>query len=119
MPQFMEQSIANSGFVLIICTPTYKIKADARKGGVGYEESIISSDVYINQNHRKYITVLASGTWAESTPIWAGGKYGVDLSINPYSEDEYKKLIRTITKTDINFKVSNQGVTDEVVVIIQ
>lgn len=98
LTRFMEQSIINSDYVLIVCTPMYKQKADTRKGGVGYEESIITGDVFSNQNHRKYITVLASGTWPESTPVWAGGKYGVDLSAYPYIEEEFGKLINTVMK---------------------
>lgn len=97
LPLFMEQSITNSDYVLIICTPTYKTKADIRKGGVGYEESIITSDVLLNQNHRKYITVLSSGSWVDSTPVWAQGKYGVDLSAQPiYDKNEFTKLVETI-----------------------
>lgn len=96
LPMFMEQSIAKSDYVLIMCTPKYKEKADSRKGGVGYEESIITSDVLFNQNHRKYITVLASGTWETSTPIWANGKYGVDLTQEETYIDEFHKLVHTI-----------------------
>lgn len=96
LSMFMEQSIANSDYVLIMCTPKYKEKADSRKGGVGYEESIITSDVLFNQNHRKYITVLASGTWKTSTPIWANGKYGVDLTQKEMYNDEFQKLVHAI-----------------------
>ena len=98
LPHFMERSIFQSNYVLIICTPEYRQKADARKGGVGYEESIITGDVFSNQNHTKYITILASRTWTESMPTWATGKYGVDLSARPYDDEEFKKLLRTIVK---------------------
>lgn len=98
LPHFMEQSIVESDYVLIICTPHYKQKADARKGGVGYEESIISSDVFMTQNHRKYITILAEGTWETSTPIWAGGKYGVNLSDHQLDGEEFDKLINGLKR---------------------
>lgn len=98
LPHFMEQSIVESDYVLIICTPKYKQKADARKGGVGYEESIISSDVFMTQNHRKYITVLAEGTWETSTPIWAGGKYGVNLSDHQLDGEEFEKLVNGLKR---------------------
>ncbi len=96
LPVFMEQSIAKSDYVLIMCTPRYKEKADSRRGGVGYEESIITSDVLFNQNHRKYITVLASGTWETSTPIWASGKYGADLTAENTYKEEFEKIVYTI-----------------------
>lgn len=97
LTQFMEQSITNSDYVLLICTPAYKQKADMRKGGVGYEESIITADVYMNQNHRKYIPVLANGSWETSIPTWAVGKLGVDLMKEPFAGAEFDKLITTIT----------------------
>ncbi len=98
LTHFMEQSIVESDYVLLICTPQYKQKADARKGGVGYEESIISSDVFMTQNHRKYITVLATGTWERATPVWAGGKYGVDLSDQQLDGEEFNKLINGLKR---------------------
>ena len=98
LPHFMEQSIMGSDYVLIICTPQYKQKADARKGGVGYEESIISSDVFMTQNHRKYITVLAAGTWEAATPVWAGGKYGVNLSDHQFDGEEFEKLVNGLKR---------------------
>ena len=118
LTQFMEQSIANSDYVLIICTPTYKQKADMRKGGVGYEESIITADVYMNQNHRKYIPVLACGSWETSIPTWAIGKLGVDLMKEPFTGAEFDKLITTITgkhksdtqKTAIHASIPNPSV---------
>lgn len=97
LTHFMEQSIASSDYVLLVCTPEYKYKADSRKGGVGYEESIITADVYTHQNHRKYIPILAAGSWETSTPVWANGKLGVDLRDNQFSGGEFLKLISTIT----------------------
>ncbi|RZK03278.1 MAG: TIR domain-containing protein, partial [Flavobacterium sp.] len=45
----MEQAIEQADKVLIIFTPNYKLKADNRKGGVGYEYSILNSKLYENQ----------------------------------------------------------------------
>lgn len=98
LPHFMEQSIVGSDYVLIICTPQYKQKADARKGGVGYEESIISADIFASQNNWKYITVLAEGTWGTSTPIWAVGKYGVNLSNRHLAGEEFEKLVNGLKR---------------------
>ena len=42
-PQFMEESVRDSEYVLVICTETYKQKFDARKGGAGYEGHIITA----------------------------------------------------------------------------
>jgi hypothetical protein len=37
---YMETSIRESNFVLMVCTTTYKEKADAGRGGVGYEKMV-------------------------------------------------------------------------------
>ena len=103
MTLFMEKSIEHSDYVLFICTPGYKQKADARVGGVGYEESIITSDVLLNQNHRKYIPILASGSWEISLPVWARGKYGVDLSRWPADTTGYMQILNTL-KSDVFVK---------------
>src|SRR3954466_20384 len=58
LPQFMETAIRENDFVLLICTPNYKAKADGRKGGVGYEGDIMTAEVFGKGNHRKYIPIL-------------------------------------------------------------
>ena len=98
IPVFMEQSISNSGVVLLILTPDYKQKADNRSGGVGYEESIISGETLYGQNKRNIIPVLARGSWASSSPIWVMGRNGVDLTGNPYSEEEYRRLLTALPR---------------------
>ena len=55
LPDFMEKSIRDNDFVLIICTPKYKEKSDMRAGGVGYEGDIITAEVFTNRNHKKFI----------------------------------------------------------------
>ena len=44
LPKFMEEQIISADYVLIICTPEYKNKTNARIGGAGYEGHIISAD---------------------------------------------------------------------------
>ena len=54
---FMEQCVTNPAIdkVLIMSDRVYTEKADARKGGVGDETTIISSEVYKNGNQQKFI----------------------------------------------------------------
>ena len=52
--------------------------------------------MFDKQNQRKYIPVLAVGTWETSLPNWARGKKGVDLSKRPFSEQEFEKLVGAI-----------------------
>jgi hypothetical protein len=96
LPQFMERSIRENSYVLIVCTPNYKLKSDNRKGGVGYEGDIMTAEAYTKGNHRKFIPILRDGDWATAMPSWLSGKYSIDLSLDPYSEEQYHDLLATL-----------------------
>jgi len=113
LPQFMEQSISDADFVLVICTPRYKEKADKRTGGVGYEGHIISDELFNHHNERKFIPVLRRGTFETSLPKFCAGKLSIDLSETPISQEQYHDLLITIfgkkKKPDIGKKSSTVG----------
>lgn len=97
LPKFMEEQITSADYVLIICTPTYKRKADRRTGGVGYEGHIISAELMNPSNERKFIPVKRKGTFKNAIPIFLAGKLGIDLSEgNNQYENNYQDLIATI-----------------------
>lgn len=97
LPQFMEKSVKTSDFVLIICTPKYKKKTDGRQGGVGYEGDVITNELLIKRNHRKFIPVLCKGKWIVSAPTWVSGKFYVNLTDeNKFADDDYKALLRAL-----------------------
>ncbi len=93
---FMERSIENCDFVIVICTPTYAEKANNREGGVGYESMVIAGSLASQIESRKFIPVLRSGDWESSLPIYLRSKHGVDLSNDPYLETQYEQLIRAL-----------------------
>ncbi|MFZ6008062.1 MAG: toll/interleukin-1 receptor domain-containing protein [Nitrospirota bacterium] len=96
LPQFMEREIRENDYILIVCTPTYKQKSDKRTGGVGYEGDIMTAEVFSTGNHRKFIPILAQGTWSDSAPSWLAGKYYIDLSLIDNFEKNYLELLSTI-----------------------
>jgi hypothetical protein len=96
LPEFMEREIRENDYVLIICTPNYRLKSDARKGGVGYEGDIMTAEVHSQRNHRKFIPILAQGTWEDAAPSWLKGKYYVDLRSPNSCKENYPDLINTL-----------------------
>ena len=96
LTHFMEKAIADNQFVLIICTPTYKRKSEAREGGVGYEDNIMTAEVMTTNNDRKFIPILRTGSLKESVPLWLSGKIYIDLSGSPYSQSSYDELLDTV-----------------------
>lgn len=95
LPQFMEQSVKSSDYVLIVCTPTYKHKADDRIGGVGYEGHIISGELFSQRNERKFIPVIKEGSVADSLPAFLEGKLAIDLS-EKGDPQGYNNLLATL-----------------------
>jgi len=93
---FMERAIRGNQFVVIVCTPRYKRRTDAREDGVGYEGDIMTSEVMTSRNNRKFIPVLRSGDWSQAAPSWLLGKYHLNLTGDPYSERDYEDLVRTL-----------------------
>ncbi len=99
LPAFMERAVKTSNYVLIVCTPRYKEKSEKRSGGVGYEGDIITGELLLSQNHRKFIPVLRRGEWTAAAPGWLSGKYYVDLRDGPRYEQQYQDLLSTILGT--------------------
>lgn len=72
---FMESSIEKADKVLIILTPNYKLKAEERTSGVGYETSMITQEIFESPISKvKFIPILRSGTLTTSTPKFLKSK---------------------------------------------
>ncbi|MGA8482566.1 MAG: hypothetical protein WB696_31730 [Chthoniobacterales bacterium] len=95
----MKSEIGRNDFVIIVCTPKFKVKSDGRTGGVGYEGDIMTAEVFTKQNHLKFIPVLARGTWTEAAPAWLVGTQYIDLSEPSRYEGGYKDLLETLLGT--------------------
>ena len=94
-PEFMERSVRESDFILIICTSNYKEKSNNRKGGVGYEQSIMTAEAARGTNHSKFIPILLNETWEKSAASWVEGKYYINLQDKEF-EKNYRELLLTI-----------------------
>lgn len=96
LPEFMEKCVRESDFILIICTPTYKVKSDKRVGGVGYEGDIITAEVFTGTSRRKFIPILKEKPWNAAAPSWLSGSYYIDLSNWPQNIEPYIELTDTL-----------------------
>lgn len=95
LPEFMERAVRENDFVLIVCTPNFKTRADDRKGGVGYEGNIMTGEVFLKYNHRKFIPVLRHTSWEEAAPDWLKSKKYIDLTGLRF-ESNFEDLVRTL-----------------------
>ena len=71
---FMESAISKADKVVVVLTPQYKDKSIERKGGVGYEQQIISGEIMSGIDRKKFI------------PLMRYGKYeaGEDCAVPPH-----------------------------------
>ena len=75
---FAESAVESSDYVLMVCTPNYGRKANDRSYGVGWETSMITSELF-NGVEGKFIALLAEGRPEESIPKYMKTKLYVDI----------------------------------------
>lgn len=92
--EFMERSVRESHYVLVVCTDKYKSKFDNREGGAGYEGHIITAKIINEVGKNTFIPVLRSGDWNSAIPTALSGVFGVDLRND--SPDQYQRLIQQL-----------------------
>jgi len=97
LAKFMETSVRESDFVLVVCTPNYRERSDNRVGGVGYEGDIMTGELVGKiADQRKFVPIARHADRKAAMPSWLMGKLSINLSGDPYSETEYADLLRTL-----------------------
>ncbi len=76
--QFAEAAVESSSFVLMVCTPNYAFKANNRTHGVGWEVSVITSEIFAGATG-KFIALLRRGSAETSIPKFMKTKLYVDV----------------------------------------
>ena len=97
---FMEQCVNNPEItkVLIICDKAYTEKANGRKGGVGDETAIISSEIYGNVSQEKFIPIITEHDEEGNAcvPVYIKSRIYIDFTDEYLYEENYEKLLRLI-----------------------
>lgn len=120
---FMEKSVNDSKYVIVILTPTYNKKSLERSGGVGYEQQIITGEIMGGIESRKFIPILRKGTLKNgedcAIPPHFKGIAFIDFKSDSKYDDSIEELIRTIfsapkfTKPILGNKPVFESSTDE------
>jgi len=97
---FMENSVQNCDFTLVVCTPNYTARSIQRKGGVGYEQQIISGQIATGVARSKFIPLIRSGSFNASDPDAALpphflGIHALDMR-GDVSDETFEDLLRAI-----------------------
>lgn len=98
--KFMEQMVNDPSVnkVLLICNKEYAEKANARKGGVGIESTIVSEDIYSNAEQTKFIPIVFeyAADGKPCVPTFVKSRIFIDLSTSEKYAEGYDQLLRDI-----------------------
>ena len=76
---FMERGVSQADYVLLVCTENFAQKANGRHGGVGYEQSIVTSEILNSQPARgRFVCVLRQGAPSSAMPRYMQARLWVD-----------------------------------------
>jgi hypothetical protein len=95
--RYMESSIRDSDYVLLVCTPTFAKKANSGKGGVGYEKIIVTGEVFQGVgSDKKFVPILRRGKAINALPSYLRSKVFLDFRDDAAFDKELEKLLRHI-----------------------
>ena len=98
IPNYMETSIRECEYVLLICTPNFKIKANIGKGGVGYEKNIVTGEIWSGSPDRKFIPVV-KGDPESSLPSYLKSKIFIDFRDESTYQEKLEEILRHVYKS--------------------
>lgn len=96
LPVFMEKNISSSNRVLVICTDEYVRKADAREGGVGYEETIVTAELIKNLNTNKFIPIIRQASGKNKKPKCLETRLHIEAENGVISDEDWDLLLREL-----------------------
>jgi SEFIR domain-containing protein len=97
LPQWMTNELALAQKVIVVCDETYKKKADARLGGVGWETMIIQGDVLkLPPDSTKYQVVVRAEDMNKAIPIYLQTKYAFHARPSDRKESFREELVREL-----------------------
>ena len=82
--------------VILVCTPNYAVKANAGKGGVGYEKSIVTGEMFSGAPNSKFIPLLRNGTFENAMPAYLKSRYHIDFRNDAAFNDKFEELLRDL-----------------------
>ncbi len=93
LPGFMEQGLSSAQRVLAICTEPYVQKANAGRGGVGYEKMILTAQLMQDITSDRIIPVIRGNSLTPPVPIVLSSRVYIDFRDDLTFEAKYAELI--------------------------
>lgn len=109
---FMQEAVATSDRVLIICTAEYIKKANTGKGGSGSEAIIAREELKRNVGTNKFIPVIRKAGGRIKTPKFLDRYLAIDFSNDSEYEDKLEALIYELHQIPTVKKSQNDSIKD-------
>lgn len=93
---FMERGLTDADRIMAVCSEGYVVKANAGDGGVGYEKTILTSQLMRNVNTHRIIPVIRRNTLEEVRPVFLNTRLFVDFRDDALYEVKYGEMLRDI-----------------------
>jgi hypothetical protein len=92
---FMEQGLKNADRVVVISSEKYVERANAGKGGVGYEKMIVTAELIDNLGTKKFIPIIRNAG-SPPVPIFLGYRLYIDFEADEKYATSLETLLREI-----------------------
>ena len=100
LTSYMESAIRDSDVVLLICTTAFCEKANVGRGGVGYEKTIVTGEIFNDEeSSTKFVPVLREGTASQAIPSYLKSRVFVDFRSDAKRPRGLEELLRHIHST--------------------
>jgi hypothetical protein len=96
LPHFMETSVRESDFVILVCTPEYAKKSNEGKGGAGYEKRIVTGEMFQAASQSKFIPLVRRGSNSEALPTFLQSKNYIDFRNNSEFDERLRDLLHQL-----------------------
>lgn len=100
---FMEQGLGQSHLVICVCSEKYIEKANAGKGGAGYEKRILAADMISDASKRYIIPIIRNNRGTIKVPTFLSGLKYEDFDDDNYYT-HYASVLKRIYGEDIKEK---------------
>src|SRR6476469_5776578 len=103
LTHFMEEEVSQADYVIVVCTPAFAAKSNARRGGAGYEQQIVSGHLLSGSLRRKFIPILRVGSLTIGVdcaiPTHFSGIYAIDFRDDTKIIEQFDELLRALFKS--------------------
>ena len=101
LTQYMETSVRESDFVILVCTPNFAQKANSGSGGVGYEKAIVTGEIFQGSAASKFIPLLRQGSEQESLPSYLKSRAYIDFRKDIAFDQSLEQLLRHLYQSPL------------------